>query len=707
MNLLAPTRQGLGYHWIWMVLIVYVYAGFAPADFFVAPDGNDENPGTKEAPFATLLRAQQAVRALKLQTGGLDSRVTVWLRSGDYIIHQTLTFSSEDSGTEEAPIRWRCFENERVRWLGARRLSGFVKETDPSILSRFSEETRGKVMVIDLTQQGIQNWGELQSRGFSRPCVTAHGELFFAGEPMTIARWPNVGEWELIKGFPEESGKGDDHGGTIGSLENGFFYHNSRPHQWVNPKNVWVHGYWAYDWANSYERIAELDTTNNYVRTAEPYGLYGFRPGQRFYFLNILEELDAPSEWYVDDERGKLYFWPPDQHVEEHEILFSVLETPFISFTDAAHIVVEGIIFEGSRGNAIEINGGENIQIVGCLIKNIGNWGVVIQQGKRHTVADCNIFNIGDGGVKMVGGNRQTLDSGEQVVENCHFKGIGRWSKCYVPAVLMEGVGLRASNNLIHDHPHCAILFTGNDHRIEFNDIHHIALETGDVGAIYTGRDYTFRGNRIRHNYIHETGGVGMGSMGVYMDDCVSGTEIYGNVFYKVHWAVFIGGGRDHIVENNVFVECDPAIRADARGLDRSPVWRNMVDVTMRERLFAVPLEQYRLRYPALVGLDKWYGPPEGPAIVGDDFIGVPPEGNSIVRNVCIGDWLVIAWHADPKLFDVRDNYRTKDTSSNIGPETNFALPPDSPAWALGVQPIPFDKIGLRANERRIRLEKW
>ena len=68
----------------------------------------------------------------------------------------------------------------------------------------------------------------------------------------------------------------------------------------------------------------------------------------------------------------------------------------------------------------------------------------------------------------------------------------------------------------------------GNDHVIEFNEIHHVALETGDVGAIYTGRDYTYRGNRIRHNFIHDTGGVGMGSMGVYMDDCVSGTLIAG-----------------------------------------------------------------------------------------------------------------------------------------------------------------------------------
>ena len=58
-----------------------------------------------------------------------------------------------------------------------------------------------------------------------------------------------------------------------------------------------------------------------------------------------------------------------------------------------------------------------------------------------------------------------------------------------------------------------------------------------------------------------------MGSMGIYMDDCVSGPLIYGNVFWKLHRAVFIGGGRDFCVENNIFVDCDPAVELDGRGL--------------------------------------------------------------------------------------------------------------------------------------------
>ncbi len=92
----------------------------------------------------------------------------------------------------------------------------------------------------------------------------------------------------------------DGHGTTIGSLTAGFFYTGDRPGRWKDHGNIWLHGYWAYDWANSYEKVAELDTAHRFLRTEAPYGHYGFGKGQRFYFLNILEELDEPGEWFVD-----------------------------------------------------------------------------------------------------------------------------------------------------------------------------------------------------------------------------------------------------------------------------------------------------------------------------------------------------------------------------------------------------------------------
>ena len=80
-------------------------------------------------------------------------------------------------------------------------------------------------------------------------------------------------------------------------MSEGFTYEGDRPRRWQNTDDLWVHGYWAWDWANSYERLDTIDHAQRLVKTAPPHGLYGFRTGQRIYFLNVLEELDQPGEW--------------------------------------------------------------------------------------------------------------------------------------------------------------------------------------------------------------------------------------------------------------------------------------------------------------------------------------------------------------------------------------------------------------------------
>ena len=582
-----------------------------------------------------------------------------------------------------------AYGGESVILLGGRRIDGFQPVAGES-RERLAAAAREHVLQADLRQLGIDDFGSLHSRGFGRPTVAAHCELLFDGRPMTLARWPNEGEWTQIAGFPEATAQDDGHGTKFGNLEDGFLYDGDRPNHWQDTSDLWVHGYWSWDWANSYERVAVLDTQQRLIKTASPFGQYGFRTGQRFYFLNVLEELDQPGEWFLDRKSGTLYFWPPEESAG-HVTVISLLDQPFVRFSNVSHTTIQGLTLEAARGNAVEIQGGSGNRLAGCRLRNIGNWGVRIDGGTDHGVLSCDITDTGDGGVSLSGGDRQTLTPGGHFVENCHFARQGRWSKCYVPAVLMSGVGLRASHNLIHDHPHCAILFTGNEHLIDFNEIHHIALETGDVGAIYTGRDWTYRGNRIRHNFIHHTGGVGMGSMGVYMDDCVSGTEVFGNIFYKVHWAMFIGGGRDHRVENNVFVDCDPAVRMDGRGLDKSPVWYNMVYDFMKKQLQAVPQDLYRARYPAIANLDRYYATTDG----------FPPEDNVVVRNICVGKWLEVGWHANPDWVKLEDNFVGDDPGFVAPHEMDFRLKPDAQPLTQGFQNIPADQIGLRVDEYR------
>ncbi len=695
MNLRRQLSASLGL----VLLTAAGQLGAQALELFVAPDGRDTNPGTKTKPFATLEAARDAIRRRKAAQSGFREQATVWLRGGDYFRTNAFALTAADSGTPESPVVYRTYRRERVRLLGGRALTGFGPVADPAVRARLDDAAQRHVVQLDLRAQGITDFGELKSRGFGRPTTPAHPELFYDGRPMTLARWPNEGTWERIAGYPDASGGKDEHGGDLGALAGGFFYAGDRPRRWKDTSDLWVHGYWSWDWANSYERVASLDPDQHLVQTAPPYGQYGFRKGQRFYFLNVLEELDQPGEWFLDRKTGILYFWPPDEgnrSEQAPEILLSLLAQPLLKLTGVSNVTFRGLALQAARGNAIEIFGGASNRITGCVIRDIGDYGVRIEGGVGHGVASCDIFDTGDGGVSLSGGDRQTLTPGGQFVENCHFARQGRWSKCYVPAVLVSGVGQRVAHNLIHDHPHCAILFGGNDHVIEFNEIHHVALETGDVGAIYAGRDWTFRGNRIRYNFIHDTGGVGMGSMGVYMDDCVSGTEIFGNIFFKVQRAAFLGGGRDHHVVNNVFVDCNPAVQVDGRGLDHSPVWHNMVYDFMRQRLADVPQALYRRRYPALTNLDRYYASTNG----------IPPEGNVIAHNVCVGKWLEVGWHADRKMLDMRDNCVGTDPGFVAPGTMDFRLKKESPAWRLGFQRIPTEQIGLRNDDDRRALDR-
>jgi len=668
----------------------------ASVNIYVSVSGKDQwsgrsvspNGELSDGPFATLQRARDAIRQLKTSEGLPEDGVTVWIAKGTYCLEQGLKLTAEDSGETAKPIIYRARPNEQVRVTGGRSVTGWQKISNPAVLDRLQPTARVGVVQADMKAQGITDFGKLRSRGFARSTSPAALEVFFQDDPMTLAQWPNKG-FLKITGYPERVG--DNHGGTMGKLDAGFNYEADRPDKWADANDIWVHGYWAYDWANSYEHVATIDTQKRLIKTSPPYGNYGFRAGGhggRFYFLNILEEVDEPKEWYLDRSAGILYFWPSTL-LEQSTVVVSLVETPLIHMAGASYIEIRGLTIECGRADGVRIEDGTNNRIEECVVRNLGNYGVVVNGGTNHGVANCLIYGTGDGGILLSGGDRKKLVPSGHYARNNHIHHIARWSRCYAPAISMTGVGIRIANNLIHDHPHCAILFWGNEHIIELNEIHHVCLETGDVGAIYTGRDYTFRGNIIRHNFIHHTGGVGMGSMGIYMDDCVSGTQIYGNILWSLHRAVFLGGGRDFKVENNIFVDCDPAIELDGRGLSESPVWHNMVYGTMKQRLEDMNWREppFSTRYRELADLEPYYA--------GND--GVPPGNIVVTHNICVRSQLLkTTWGANETMVESRNNLVDTGLIFTDPAGGDFRLKEDSPVYEHGFKRIPFDRIGRR-----------
>jgi len=638
------------------------------------PGGGKTPTGTLAAPFESLLAARDGARAVKKERGDVPAEgIDIALRGGVYLLTEALELTAEDSGRPGAPIVFRSHGGENVRIVGGKEVGNFVAVRDAKVLARLDPAARGNVYRADLKALDIADFGQLTQRGFGEPIRPAHMELFFDDRPMTLARWPNGG-YARIAGLPD------------GQNARRFQYDGDRPQRWADEPDVWVYGYWYHDWADTYMKVEAIDTGARTITTATNHR-YGLRKGNRWHVLNVLAELDSPGEYYLDREKGVLYFWPPAP-IGSAKAVVSVADS-LIAMTDASHIVLRGLVLEACRGTAIRITGGSNNQVIGCTIRNTGNRAVSVR-GTDHEVIGCDIYETGGGGIALSGGDRKTLGRARLLAENNHIHHFSRWCHTYRPAVAVSGCGNIVRNNLLHHGPHSAIQLSGNDHIIEYNEIHSVCHDTGDVGAFYMGRDWTARGTVIRYNYWHHIQGPGQhGAMGVYLDDQAGGIQIIGNIFHRVTRAVFIGGGCDNLVENNTFVDCNPSVHIDARGLGWQKKATDDPKGTLRSQLAAMPYtnDLWSGRYPELVDILK-------------DDPGTPKR-NRIVRNISVGGKWDDIDAATRTHQTVAENFVDEDPRFIDRAGGDFRLRADSPAQAMGFRPIPVVRIGLYRDRRR------
>jgi hypothetical protein len=659
---------------------------------YVAPNGNDAWSGTLVEPnaaktdgcFASLVRAREEIRRIKRKSGLPKGGIVVEIRGGVYQLTSPLSLSAEDSGDEGSTVVWRARAGEKARITGGVQVTTFTPVTDPAVLKRLDESARGHVLQADLNGLGAKSLGLAAG-----PDDENHNrlELFFQDKPMTLARWPNTGFTHIkdvddSNGNPVKLGRGNMRTSEIGR----FIYEGEHPSRWAGEEDVWLHGCWFYEWADSREKVESIDTTRHVITLTTPCTSRRFRQGQGYYAFNLLSELDTPGEWYFDRRSNILYFWPPAP-LDQGKVVVSV--APMLVFMlDASHVTLRGLMFEACQGDAIVARNVDDIQIVGCTIRNTGRWAIGMT-GKNCRVAGCDMYEMGYGGIHFTGGDRKTLTPGKCVIDNNHFHHYSRWKRLMKPGISMGGVGNIASHNLFHNAPHQAIWWNGNDHVIEYNEIHSVCYEANDGGAIYAGEDWTQRGTVVRYNYLHHLSGFeGHGCLGVYLDDELSGIEVRGNLFYKVTNAcnadvpAVSTCGRDCRFVNNIFVDCHPAVDVSTR---RGAKWFE----TLKSKLDQVPYQSplWASRYPKLRN------------ILDDD--PMLPKGNVIARNICVGGkWATLVKEAEP-LVRFQDNLVDQDPHFVDAEQDNFQLKDDSPAWKLGFQRIPLEKIGLYQSPER------
>ncbi|TWT84420.1 hypothetical protein CA13_58980 [Planctomycetes bacterium CA13] len=632
--------------------------------------------GGVDGACATLEEARDTIRAAR-RMGNLSEGAEVHIHGGDHIRNTPFELTVEDSGTAAAPIRYVGDSTKPARLLGGRIVDGFVPITDQAVLRRLAPESRSHIVQIDLNTIGVADFG---SPG-------AGIELFFGGERMTLARWPNEGFSKIVDVVDYD---GHEVRGTKGSHVGKFHYKDERPDGWTDETAPWVHGYWFWDWAEQRHPVEAIDTKSKSITVKQPYHNYGYRKGQWYYAYNLLCELDAPGEWYLDRDCGVLYFWPPGD-LASTEVMVT-LAPSLLTLRGASHVTVERLTLEGGRGTAVEVTEGANVQLFGLTVCNGGGAAIHVRGGNHHSVEGCDIYGMGSSGISINGGDRKTLTAAGHRAVNNHIHHYAQVKRVYAAGIHVNGVGNLVANNSIHDAPHMAIGFGGNDHIIELNEIHDVCLETNDAGAMYAGRNWTMRGHIIRYNSLYDiTGFHDRGSVGVYLDDMFSSATIYGNLFRNVTRAAFIGGGRDNTIENNVFIDCKLALHIDARALGwahgHADKWLAEQQEERTISGIAYNRPPFSERYPDLIDIV--------------DNNPKAPVGNLVTRNIFVGEnWNDVHKDAKPYIAS-SDNLTGVDPQFVDRASCDYRLRPESPAIDLGFQPIPLERIGLFASKLR------
>lgn len=531
--------------------------------------------------------ARDQIRAMRKE-GKLksDERATVIIKAGDHFLPVQFELGPLDSYTT-----YRAEKGARV--IGGKRIP----------LSAFKPWRNG-ISVCDAKPyllSKVEEWPDVVES------VPPGPWLYLNGEALPIARWPNKG-WAI---FTNATNKGIEGPGA-------FEFKDAKVSEWAreitNGGRLFMNGYWTHDWADAFLRVDTIDTTKNEIKFAGKTS-FGIGKGtwganeRRFYALNLLSELDAEGEWYLDRKELKLYVkLPAAAQRPNSELILASYATPLIYIrpgTRYANFECLTFGYSHSKEAAFVIDHADYITIDSCAFRCTAGKAIDIF-GTACLVYNSTIRSTGGTALQINGGDRRNLIAARNLVTKCDIAKFGVFKPTFQPAAALYGCGNAITHCKFHDGPYIALWYYGNEHLISDNEFCNVVLEAGDSAAIYSGRDASSWGNIVMNNYIHDLGADSHLSefrMGVYLDDCDCGDAIIGNKFERCGNAVFIGGGNGILVANNIIKDTRAGIHVDTRGLtwqlytatpEGHSWWHNMC------KTFDYRMPPWSLAYPSL-----------------------------------------------------------------------------------------------------------
>ena len=660
-----------------IAVVLSVLGGFAAgAEFYVAPQGNDAHPGTKEQPFATVERGVEATRA---QAGPHK----IVIRPGPYYLARPLDLDPRDSGLSIEG------EGEGVVISGGRRVVGW-------------KPWKGKILQADLAPLDL-------------PGLDFH-ELYYNARRQPWARVPNFDpQHPRTGGFLQNAGIVEAGTKTKFRYDEGDLH----PERWAHPERAWIMFHDSLNYQTQFCPLKTIDAENRVAEARQ--GVYVLSIGNPFYLCGLIEELDAPGEWCVDPDAKTLYFQPPDGDPDgQDDVIVPALASGFVLRGKPGegrwveNVRIAGLDLRDFRGRAIAMSGAKGCVVARCDLRNC-EVGVYLGDDTHDCeVRGCDVTETQGDGVSILGTSTDHERVSGHVVDNCHVWDFG-WGRIHNRCggvYVHRCARCRLTHNHVHDGPRYGLAMdVGNDCEFAHNYCHHVNLVTTDSGIIEaaTAHDWGMPvqqqrerhrphnwGNQVHHNLLHDSGGWKTSTTGelvfpaftwaIYLDLDCSGWHVHDNVCYHTVLGGFmLNGGTDNVVENNVFVD----------GKQHQIQWNPWRGYVMRDNRCARNVFAYAGRPANLYALGRFE----------DDFVAFrsnlvyPRNGDVAIPGVPDlprkNAWE--AWQkrgqdqgsllADPRFVDPANR--------------DYRLQPDSPAFALGFRPIDLSKVGNYAHPDR------
>ncbi len=544
------------------------------ADIYVAVDGNDKNEGTLEKPLATFAAAKEAVR--KLIGEGKKGEIKVAFKGGDYGVLDNLTFTAEDSGSENVKITYCAYGDDDVYFTNGVYITEdkFVSLTDDE-KKLFNVEFADDIKKVDLSDDSHA----AQITTYS-PLSSSTGFCWQARTPNKVKGvdkyYPGFTKFALLPDSPLTYEELIYHNDTDFSAEQTDSHLYQDRLYVIRVLKELLDGYDSYDnvqlcgyiskvWNQDIFTITEYDRDTGLVKYdgRPPWGFYALVGGQtQVYINNAIKELDDIGEYYIDGETKTLYVYKP-----QGTYTMAVADTFVTINKGAEHITFKKLNFRSCSGNAINANGDHFTFDMGSITYVGGSYAFLSNDTRHIKFTNSTVAYCAESGICIEAprGKNETkyyaLENTGCVIRNNLVHDV---DMVFVPvesgAVRFSNqVGADVSHNEIYNSARYGIDFKyGNIECImEYNYLHHCMQNSADGGAFYCGRVATNRGNEVRYNVVADIYALNPihmgGTFAIYLDDSMENLICYGNVFYN-SGMIMNNGGRSHEFYDNVFI---------------------------------------------------------------------------------------------------------------------------------------------------------